>query len=219
MDEIQNCIVIEQKVKDQNQIKMVENYESLCKKAMVPKDWFIVLGVLDPLKKRPRRTSLHTLATVTGRDDCKALAKEMEESGLVVGYRCPDVRTLIFYRKDMISCPGMIDTRDAKVFTMIDAILTEYPFPANRGFRRFAARANLAYGMPDPFFDGEDYPYACAIREALLAWGYDAPFTMPKEKADNVPISVVNMTPPVNPIKISPLVLPIAPIITGSSPS
>lgn len=147
-------------------------------------DWEVVLSVVCPKIKRPRRTSLHTLATVCGRTDIMALAKEMKKSKKVVGYRCPDVSCLIFYRKDMATLPGMIDTRDSSVFSQVEAHVKEHPYPSVRGFKRFAGSTWTGgkYGvgkciknssaLPYPY-EPDDYPYAREVIKALKDAGFE----------------------------------------------
>lgn len=156
-------------------------------------DWEVVMRVINPKNKRPRRCSLHTLAHVTGRDPLE-LAKEMQESKKVLGYRCPDVQTLIFYLVDLCKLPGMIDTRDAKVWTKVPALLEEYPYPKVKGFRRFAkstwtggtwgkgTQVKESSGMESPF-EYEDRDYALRIREALESTGFTPTFKVPRKAA------------------------------------
>ena len=74
-------------------------HDCILESAKYKADWEVMLSLVCPHKKRPRRTSLHTLTLMLGRKDPLALAKEMEASGKVVGYVCPDVSTPIFYLK------------------------------------------------------------------------------------------------------------------------
>lgn len=142
-------------------------------------DWEIMLSVVnpDPVKPRPRRTSLHTLAYVLGRKDPLALAAEMASSDKVVGYVCPDVRTPIFYLKSMAHYPTMIDTRDASVWgtwrypsagaTSLADFVAKNPFPAIKGFKRF--KTPNAMSLP---YEAPDFPYARLIIKALTDAGY-----------------------------------------------
>lgn len=159
--------------------------------------WEVILRVINPDErsgKRPRRTSLHTLAShmgLTTHDEIKALAKEMQTSGKVLGYRCPDVRTLIFYPLDYakngveVTDPngvtaklsGMIDTRDTGVWGRVDAILTEYPYPANRGFKRFSGGGSSGMSFS---YEQQDYPLAKARQAALIKNGYEDHLTIPE---------------------------------------
>ena len=149
-------------------------------------DWEVMLSVINPdqSRPRPRRTSLHTLAYVLGRKDPLALAKEMEASGKVLGYVCPDVKTPIFYLEKMVGLPTMIDTRDAKVWgtwrypTAGAASLQEFmeknPFPQVKGFKRFG-NGNMGVGSPNAMpvpYEPADYPYARLIIKALTEAGY-----------------------------------------------
>lgn len=155
-------------------------------------DWEVALSVVCPKIKRPRRTSLHTLATVLGRKDILGLAKELEDSGKVVGYRCPDVRCLIFYLKNMTDRPGMIDTRDANVWGKVKAFCEENPLATVKGFKRFAQGtwSGGSYGvgtyieaksaMNTPYEEA-DFPYAQKIIEELKANGYTPGIDFVKE--------------------------------------
>lgn len=162
--------------------------------------WEIVLRVINPKSSRPRRMSLHTLAYVLGKktsEEAQELANELEKSGKVVGYRCPDVQTLIFYLKDYakngikvtdpngltVTLNGMIDTRIDGVWKMVPEYLKKYPFPKIKGFKRFAKghwSGGEMYkgtyvegfsGMEEPF-EKEDHSYAGAIIKALKANGF-----------------------------------------------
>lgn len=153
--------------------KVTENTEAVQAKP----DWECVLETYDPncfsygaskeTGGRPRRCSLHTIAAVVGRDPT-IVAKEMEDSGLVVGYRCPDVQTLIFYLKRLANKPGMIDTRNAGVWKLVPEYLEKYPFPKIKGFRRFGGGSP---GMEHVFLP-EDMDYAMAIRTNLVKNGH-----------------------------------------------
>lgn len=148
--------------------------------------WKIVLSVLipdGPKKGRPRRMSMHTLAYLCGcktRREVLALMKEIKESGEVVGYVCPDVHTPIFYLKANAKLPTMIDTRDEKVWTVLEKWLDDYPYPEVKGFKRFPANAYdpktgkidySVYGMKEPF-EESDKAYAANIEKALVEAGY-----------------------------------------------
>lgn len=132
----------------------------------------------DQVKGRPRRWSLHALASLLGREPI-GLLKEMGESGLVLGYRCPDVGgAAIFYLKELRNVPGMIDTPDSKIFNLpgpINDVLAKYPFPEVQGFRRFS-RAGQGAGMPTPFdpLDKGDAIYEAICKEALLELAKEA---------------------------------------------
>lgn len=169
--------------------------------ADAPPLWKVVLSVINPKDTRPRRMSLHTLAHCLGLEteqEVLALAADMKESGEVVGYVCPDVNTPVFYLKELAKLPGMIDTRDAKVWTQIEKWLKDYPYPAVKGFKRFPEDLYgkkpgkvwnfkththedglvTDYSKPDyskyglPYaFEAEDKDYAAAITEALAKVG------------------------------------------------
>jgi hypothetical protein len=151
--------------------------------------WEVVLRVINPEGKnagRPRRTSMHTLAYVTGcktQDEALALAKEMKDSKKVVGYHCPDVQTPIFYLDALRKLPGMIDTRDPKVWDTLSDFFKLNPFPQVKGFKRFAQGtwSGGEYGKgtytPGEYamgvaYEPADYPYAKLIIDQLKANGY-----------------------------------------------
>lgn len=106
-------------------------------------DWQAVLRVKNPggeegwSKGRPRRLSIHTIATVVGRDALEVL-EEMKASELVEGYICPDVNTPIFFLKEMSGAPGMITggTDKAKVWERAKEWLEKYPLSKVKGFKR-----------------------------------------------------------------------------------
>lgn len=117
---------------------------------------------------RPRRWTLHGLAGVLNVDPLKLLA-ELKASGKVVGYCCPDVAgSPIFYLKELRSI--MIDTANDRVWDQAVEFLKKYPFPATKGFRRFA-RAGQPVNMPSAFdpSDPEDAKYEVLVKEALAA--------------------------------------------------
>lgn len=155
-------------------------------------DWKVVLETYDPKcfsygaseasGGRPRRDSLHMIASCVNRDPL-VIAKEMEASGEVCGYICPDVQTPIFYLDSLSKKPGMIDTRDAGVWKKIPDFVKNHPFPAVRGFRRHAQGywTGGSYGkgkyvreskMPFPFIK-EDLAYAQAVVANLRNEGYE----------------------------------------------
>lgn len=157
-------------------------------------DWEVVLNCINPKSTRPRRMSLHTLASVTGRTDIMELAKELEASGKVVGYRCPDVQALIFYLKDLCKLPGMIDTRNAGVWKMVPDFIKEHPFPKVKGFKRFAGAqwTGGTYGKGEYIrnspamefpFEPEDFPYARVVVKALEDAGYTPGIEVPDDES------------------------------------
>ena len=132
---------------------------------------------------RPRRCSLHMLAAVTGREP-EVIAKEMQESGLVAGYVCPDVKTPIFYLDRCSKLPGMIDTRTDTVWADIPKFLKQYPFSKYKGFKRFSSGNWADWKKPfecewvgeipaaeKPFFAGDE-TYIKDIRYNLEKAGY-----------------------------------------------
>lgn len=161
-------------------------------------DWEIVLKVMNPVNKRPRRMSMHTLAACCGREDIQALIKEVRESKKVVGYKCPDVGgACIFYLIELRKHPGMIDSaRGDGVWDDLDKFLKVKPYPQVKGFKRFAKNTwsggeygkgtmiAAEYGMPNPF-DPEDYAYAQLIINALKENGYTPGITLP----ENLPVA------------------------------
>jgi hypothetical protein len=152
--------------------------------------WEVVMRTIIPPgclnAGRPRRTSLHTLASAIGVTDLLGilnLAKELKESKKVVGYRCPDVQCLIFYLDELSKLPGMIDSRNPDVWKLVDAhVTTEAPFPQVRGFRRFTnyydSKTNKNVTEPNGMeymYESNDYAYAMKVRENLLEAGFNPP--------------------------------------------
>jgi hypothetical protein len=172
---------------------MIELLEKIHKKLDIkpPKKpaWEVVMSTMCPKIKRPRRTSLHTLATVLGHPDPLTLAKEMEKSGKVLGYVCPDVQTPIFYLDALKKHPGMINTPNNKVWgdwgwaTAGASSLAEFfkvnPYPKIKGFRRFAGSAGYAMEVP---YEAEDYDLARLIIAALAKEGYECGMPNPDNK-------------------------------------
>jgi hypothetical protein len=119
-----------------------------------------------PVADRPNRFSIHTLAAVTG-EDPHLIVDQMEKSGNVVGYLCPDVGYVpIFYLVELRGL--MTDTPDGKnPFTEARKSLKQYPYPQVKGFKRESM--DEKYGMNVPF-EPSDYPYAKAIKKALAEW-------------------------------------------------
>lgn len=149
------------------------------------KDWEVMLNVINPASTRPRRLSVHTIATTLakagfeGRDPLTIL-KEMEESKKVVGYVCPDVQTPIFYLVDLCKLPGMIDTRNPGCWKSGREWITKYPWPETKGFKRFAGGVyeevngnKYAKYIPNPSnmkdaaFEPADLPYEKLVLEHL----------------------------------------------------
>lgn len=163
--------------------KAKEEAERLKKERENMPAWEVVLNVMCPKIGRPRRTSLHTLATVIGHPDPLKLGKELEKSGKVVGYVCPDVKTPIFYLKSLATHPGMIDTRDSGIWGKLSAFFEKHPYPATQGFKRFSEGkwSGGSYGkgtfipavsdMTYPYEAG-DYEYARRVIKALKDAGY-----------------------------------------------
>lgn len=156
--------------------------------------WEVMLGVVNPKNKRPRRTSLHTIAAVTGAKDPLKLAKEMKASGKVVGYVCPDVQTPIFYLTSMVDHPGMIDDRDPNVWGKwlyrdagagsLKEFVKNNPYPKVKGFKRFVYGGTWSGGsygkgkyiskssaMEVPY-EKTDYTYAKEVIKALKKAGH-----------------------------------------------
>jgi hypothetical protein len=172
-------------------------HDCILESAKYKADWEVMLSLVCPHKKRPRRTSLHTLTLMLGRKDPLALAKEMEASGKVVGYVCPDVSTPIFYLKSMTQHPGMIDTRDAGIWGKLSAFFEKNPYPKVKGFKRFQngtwsggeygkgqfTPARTAMDVP---YEKEDYDLARLIiktlKEAGFTPGIEDPANIPKDE-------------------------------------
>ncbi len=169
-------------------------------------DWEIVMETINPQvyngANRPRRCSLHTIALFCGRKDIIGLAKEMEASKKVAGYRCPDVRCLIFYLDRLSKMKGMIDTRDANVWKQVESHVKENPYPTIKGFKRFGAtdiwtggsygkgkQIKGTSGMNVPS-EPEDYDYARLVIKRLK----DAGYTPGIEDPANIPSDEVLAT-------------------------
>lgn len=171
-----------------------------CEKTNKPA-WEIMMEVMCPNIKRPRRTSLHTIATVLGHPDPLALAKEMQDSGKVLGYVCPDVKTPVFYLKKLRKHPGMIDTAVDEIWgnwvypkagcNSLSDFLKKNPYPLIKGFKRFGSGGYWDGGQPgkgkfvhtssgmDVPYEKDDYPYVRllikTLREAGVPVGIDEP--------------------------------------------
>lgn len=191
--------------------------------------WEIMLNVMCPKIKRPRRTSLHTLATVLGHPDPLALAKELEKSGKVVGYVCPDVRTPIFYLKSLSTHPGMIDTRNASIWgkwsypsqgcSSLKEFFEKNPYPKIKGFKRFA---NGTSAMEVPY-EKDDYEYVRLLVRTLKEAGITPGIEEPNDKTgfegtkytifDNKPAGEETKAEPVAAaVTVEPVAIPMAPV-------
>jgi hypothetical protein len=138
---------------------------------------------MSPIINRPRRTSIHTIAAVCGYKNITKLAAEMKKSGKVLGYKCPDVSAYIFYLKSLKNHPGMINTPSARVWDNLPAFFAKHPFPAVKGFKRFASGSwsGGSYGvgkyvagssdMAVPY-EPADYAYANVVIAALKKAGF-----------------------------------------------
>lgn len=145
------------------------------------RDWEVLFKIIDPATfktwgyHRPRRMSIHTAAAITGRD-ATTLLKEMEESGKVAGYRCPDVSCVIFYLDELAAI--MVDTRTAGCWKQALAQIESDPPGLVKGFARFKGvgvkGAKTGSAMPHPFMGKEDLPYIENIKKGLKEHGYTA---------------------------------------------
>ena len=112
-------------------------------------------------RNRPRRMSIHTIASVVGRDPLDVL-KEMEKSDLCLGYCCPDVGGApIFYLKKLRGI--MTDTPTQNAFNLARDWIIKYPIDKVKGFKRHAG-ANFAMSTP---FDTEDGDYEKELQQKL----------------------------------------------------
>lgn len=174
--------------------KATKTKKTVTKKKPKLKAWEVMLSVVNPKNKRPRRTSLHTIATVIGAKNLLKLAKEMQASKKVCGYVCPDVQTPIFYLDSMVDHPGMIDDRDPHVWgkwlypdagaTSLSDFVKKNPYPKVKGFKRFADGGYWtggSYGrgkyVPESSamevpYEKEDYEYARVVIKTLKKAGY-----------------------------------------------
>jgi hypothetical protein len=175
--------------------------ECILESAKYKADWETMLSLVCPHKKRPRRTSIHTLAIMCGRKDPLAMAKEMKASGKVEIYVCPDVKTPITYLKTMMKHPGMITGDRPETWDQLEAFFEKNPYPAVKGFKRFAENtwtggaygkgqmipANSAMNVP---YEKEDFDLARLIIKTLK----DAGFTPGIEDPANIPSDEVLAT-------------------------
>lgn len=143
-------------------------------------DWEVMMSVLN-IDGRPRRTSLHTLASMLGRTDLLKLAEEMQASGKVVGFYCGTVQCPVFFLRSMRDRPGMSQVIDNNIWG-------DWPYPqggvsslktfieANpsniKGFKRYAWRGNSRWLLKAPY-ESDDLTYAKKIRSALVEAGYN----------------------------------------------
>lgn len=123
-------------------------------------DWEILMRTVDPKaflcgakpQPRSRRWSIHALAATCKREDPIALLEEMEKSGKVLGYFCPDVQCVIFYLKELRE--RMIDTCNDRCWKDARKDLADHPYPKVQGFRRFAYgkgyEMSTAFDLLDP---------------------------------------------------------------------
>lgn len=167
------------KEKKMNKVEVVEKPQ---KKDRLS-DWETMMSVVCPVIKRPRRTSPHTIAAVTGRTDIHALVKEMEKSGKCFIYRCPDVKCYITYLDKMRGAPGMIHTPNPNGWKEFPAFEKDNPYPIVKGFKRFASGtwsggahgkgkfqpSSSAMNVP---YEKADFPYAREVIKALKKAGY-----------------------------------------------
>lgn len=142
------------------------------------KDWEVLFRVIDPNTfpvwgvYRPRRMSIHTASAILGRDAI-TLLKEMEASGEVAGYRCPDVSCVIFYLDELKKI--MVDTRTDGCWEQARAQVKTDPPALVKGFGRFKVYnlkgAGTRSAMPHPFMGKEDLPYIENIKAVFKEHG------------------------------------------------
>ena len=113
-------------------------------------------------RNRPRRMSIHTIASVVNRDPLEVL-EEMEKSDLCLGYPCPDVGGApIFYLKELRGI--MTDTPTQNAFQLAKEWLVKYPITTTKGFQR---HAGTKFAMSTPF-DTEDSAYEKELNQKLV---------------------------------------------------
>lgn len=142
-----------------------------------PPDWEVVLRIIDPAAylcgserlPRPRRLTAQGIAACCGRD-VHVVLTEMEKSGRVSGYYCPDPMAPIFYLNDLRG--RMIATgsrmNDWGYFhTFADQ------HPKAKGFSR-RIRAGESNEMPTPFDpqDKGDQVYEALVKEGMKVMGF-----------------------------------------------
>lgn len=124
---------------------------------------------------RPRYFSLHTLATLTERNDLLKMAKEMKRSCEVNASFCNIVKAPVFYLH------RTWDRNEKSAWKMLKKFIADYPYPEVRGFQHSSGVwSGGEYGkgtytapthaMPEPFIK-DDYSYANKIIKALRAHG------------------------------------------------
>ena len=134
-------------------------------------DWYIAMNVTHSELWRPRFLSLHTLATITGRDDLLELAKEMKDSREVNATFCSTVRAPVFCLK------GRGTGNSEKVWDELGDFVKRHPYPEIKGFQSGDGYWTSGYygigsyvspetAMTEPFVK-QDYKYANKIIKAL----------------------------------------------------
>lgn len=134
-------------------------------------DWMRMMKVVQtegPNAGRPRRLGIHAITAICGRDPLTILS-EMEKSGKVNGYVCPDVRTPIYYLQEMSQCPGMVlgGSRQNECFKAGKEWIERYPVAKVKGFKRFPMyRFNEKTKMFEP-----DPNHKCKGEKKPMTWG------------------------------------------------
>lgn len=148
-------------------------------------DWKVALTTIDINCNCPRRFSINALCAVLGRDDPKALLKELEESNQVNVYFCNNVKSLVVaYAKAINLAITKIGDPGWKRF---DEHLKEFPYPEVKGFtRQISLRStNPIIPSKEPF-DPPYYYYARKVNEALRKAGYTPGWEVPPDPPQEV---------------------------------
>lgn len=130
-------------------------------------DWQVVLSCLfDGV--RPRRFSIHTIATMCERDPLVIL-DEMEKSGKVFGFYCYTVKTPVFVLNTMkqVMGYGSWDVSEPTAFIKAKEQLEAFPFPKYKGFYRYGGADPVVMECP---FEPDDKDYEEKVRKELAEW-------------------------------------------------
>ena len=118
-------------------------------------DWQVIMSVHK--NDRPRRMSIHTIASVVNRDPLEVL-EEMEKSGLCAGFQCYSIgRSPVFYLKEFQKQSVTTD-----IFKTAREWLIKYPIEKVRGFSH--SSTPLAMSIP---FEKADADYEKELQQKL----------------------------------------------------
>ena len=118
-------------------------------------DWQVIMSVHK--NDRPRRMSIHTIASVVNRDPLEVL-EEMEKSGLCAGFQCHSIgKSPVFYLKEFQSQVSIPD-----IFEIAREWLVKYPIEKVRGF----AHSHDTCAMSVPF-EKADAEYEKELQQKL----------------------------------------------------